>query len=193
MVRLEGHVWEHMAPNIQGMFYQFGPPDVMMLQCDCNNIGTMSLRLLQRFMEQTIHKLFQFLPNCRFVWFEILPRKYYRHMFSLTSTEKSRKRMNSALSVFRVQRGGNYISYPVLKSCSPIFLKDGVPQAVSLNVIQGGIFTIIRGSHNTFPREHLIKVSWSINGQFTMVLGKLCRVWWTLCSREGTRWHVAEF
>lgn len=151
-----GMTWEHMESKIQRLVVQFGPPDVLMLHCGGNSIGTMSLRQLQRFMKQTMYTLYQLLPNCRFIWSEILPRTYYRHMFSLNSAEMSRKRINSAMSAFIIQRGGGYISYPDLKSCSPVLFRDGVHltdigQTIFLNTIQGGLFTIIREGVQHFP------------------------------------------
>ena len=153
-----GMTWEHVAPKIHGLVVQFGPPDVIMLHCGGNSIGTMSLRQLQRFMKQTIYNLYQLLPNCRFIWSEILPRSYYRHMFSISSGEKSRKRINSAMSSFIIQRGGGYISYPDLRSCSTVLYRDGVHltdigQVIFLNAIQGGLYTIIREDVPQFPQR----------------------------------------
>ena len=65
-----------------------------------NSIGTMSLRHLQKFMKVTIVNIQNALPNSKIVWSQILPRNYYRRMFSHHAAEKARVRINSSLSNF---------------------------------------------------------------------------------------------
>lgn len=151
-----GMIWEDVEPKLRELIGQFGYPNVLMLHCGGNSIGTMSLRHLQKFMKLTIVNIQNMLPNCRIIWSQILPRKYYRHMFSREAAEKARARINTSLSNFILARNGGYINYPDLKQCTLKLFPDGthlsdVAQTLFLNGIQGGLYSIIRKNVQIYP------------------------------------------
>lgn len=149
-----GMVWEDVEPWFHELVFQFGYPDVLMLHCGGNSIGTMSLRHLQKFMNLTVSNILAVRPNCKIIWSQILPRTYYRHMFSHVAAENARGRINSSLSNFIIARNGGYINYPDLQRCSQTLYCDGThltdcAQTVFLNAIQGGLFKILRENFKT--------------------------------------------
>lgn len=78
-----GMVWEDVEPWFSELVFQFGYPDVLMLHCGGNSIGTMSLRHLQKFMKLTVSNILAVRPNCKIIWSQILPRTYYRLCFHM--------------------------------------------------------------------------------------------------------------
>ena len=149
-------VWEEVEPKVHQLLSQFGHPDVIMLHCGGNSIGTMSLRHLQKFMKATIVNIQNALPNSKIVWSQILPRNYYRHMFSHHAAEKARVRINSSLSNFIMSKNGGYIHYPDLKQCTQKLFSDGthlsdIAQVLFLNSIQGGLYNIICKNAKIYP------------------------------------------
>jgi hypothetical protein len=92
-----GMVWEEVEPKVHQLLSQFGHPDVIMLYCGGTALA-LSLRHLQKFMKVKIANIQNALPNSKIVWSQILPRNYYRHMFSHHAAEKARVRINSSLS-----------------------------------------------------------------------------------------------
>lgn len=70
--------------------------------------------------------------------------------------EKCRRRLNSTVAAFSINKGGYYIHYPDIKPCR-IFLEDGVHltnlgNEVFLNIIQGAIDAFTTGfGGRSFP------------------------------------------
>lgn len=148
-------VWEDVEPWFHELLFQFGYPDVLMLHCGGNSIGTMSLRH-QKFMKLTVSNILAVRPSCNIIWSQILPKTYYRHMFSHVAVENARVRINSSLSNFIIARNGGYINYSDLQRCSQTLYCDSTnltdcAQTVFLNAIQGGLFNILRENFKTFP------------------------------------------
>uniref|UniRef100_K1PYB2 Uncharacterized protein n=1 Tax=Magallana gigas TaxID=29159 RepID=K1PYB2_MAGGI len=86
----KGMVWEDVEPGFRDLVQQFGYPDVLMIHCGGISIGTMSFRRLQKYMKLTVTNIHSMRPNCRIIWPQILPRKYYRHMFSHIAADSTR-------------------------------------------------------------------------------------------------------
>lgn len=82
-------VWKKRHGMKRRRALQFGYPEVLMLHCTGNSIGTMSLRRLQTFMKFSVSNTLAIQPNCKIIWSQILPRTYYRHMFSHVAAERS--------------------------------------------------------------------------------------------------------
>ena len=151
-----GMIWEDLLQIIVSNIEELGQPDLILIHCGGNSIGTMSLRSLQRFMKLTILKISNMLTDCKIVWSQILPRTYYRHMFSRVAAEKARKRINNSLSSFIMSKGGCYISYPELRDCVPKFYRDGthlseLGQFFFLNTIQSALFKIFTENVQRYP------------------------------------------
>ena len=110
-----GWFGEDVETKVRSLVQELGAPDILVIHCGGNSIGTCSLRGLQGFMKRIISNIFNMLPTyCKIVWSQILPRSYYIYMFSHVAAEKARKRINSSLSNFIRARGGCYINYPDL-------------------------------------------------------------------------------
>lgn len=155
----KGMVWEDVEPGFRDLVQQFGYPDVLMIHCGGNSIGTMSLRRLQKYMKLTVANIHSMRPNCRIIWSQILPRTYYRHMFSHIAAEKARVRINSSMSNFVIARNGGYINYPDLQKCNSNLYPDGThlsdcAQTLFLNGIQSGLYKILLENLDTFPPLH---------------------------------------
>lgn len=149
-------VWEEVEPIVKSIVQKRGKPDVILIHGGGNSIGTMPLARLQKFMKLTFANLQTFLPQTRFIWSQILPRRYYRHMFSNIAADKARKRINKSLAPFVIARNGAYIKYPGLQQCSSTFYRDGthlsdIAQVTFLNTIRDGLLSIIQRNARIFP------------------------------------------
>lgn len=83
-----GMVWEDVETWFHELVFRFGYPDVLMLLCGGNSIGTMSLRHLQKFMKLTISNILAVRPNCKI----ICHRFYQGHITGICFTCSSGKR-----------------------------------------------------------------------------------------------------
>ncbi|KAK3091282.1 hypothetical protein FSP39_018589 [Pinctada imbricata] len=151
-----GMRWEEIEPEVLRLLGQYKKPDVLMIHCGGNSIGTFSSRHLQKFMKLSIVNIQKMLPQCKIIWSQILPRTYYRYMYCHSAAEKVRKRINSSIKNFVLNRGGAYIYYPDLETCCPRLFSDGthlteVGQFCFLNTIQGGLYKIVKNNLTIYP------------------------------------------
>lgn len=58
----KGMVWEDVEPGFRDLVQQFGYPDVLIIHCGGNSIGTMSLRRLQKYMKLTVANIHSMRP-----------------------------------------------------------------------------------------------------------------------------------
>lgn len=154
-----GMVWEDVEPTITNIIEQRGHPDWVMLHCGGSSIGTMPLLRLQKFIKLTVVNLQTILPNTRFIWSQILPRNYYRHMLSNIAGETARKRINKSLAPFIVKRKGACLKYPDLQQCSPKYYRDGVhlsdtAQNTFLKTIRAGLLNILHNNVKVYAKSH---------------------------------------
>ena len=152
-----GMVWEDVETKVRSLVQELGAPDILVIHCGGNSIGTCSLRGLQGFMKRIISNIFNMLPTySKIVWSQILPRSYYIYMFSHVAAEKARKRINSSLSNFIRARGGCYINYPDLNECDRKLYRDGthltdIGQFLFLNTIQSALFKFSTENIQCYP------------------------------------------
>lgn len=120
-----GVVWEDADLWFHELVFQFGYPDVLILHCGGNSIYAMPLRRLQKFVKLTAFNILAVKLNCKIIWSQILPRTYYRQMFSHLAAENAEVRINSSMPNFIIAENGDYFNSPDLQRCSLTFYRDG--------------------------------------------------------------------
>ena len=132
------------------------PPDFIIIPIGVNDIGNVRIGYLQLKLKQFITWVSEQLPHASIVFSQILPRSEWRYSEDIETMEKCRRRLNSTVAAFSINKGGYYIHYPDIKPCR-IFLEDGVHltnlgNEVFLNIIQGAIDAFTTGfGGRSFP------------------------------------------
>ena len=155
---ISGLTWERVVPTIDNLCFLHPSPDVLVIHCGGNDIGTHSLWGLQGFMKRIMYNLIQRFPQTCVVWSHILPRRYWRHALSCEAADKSRMRINSSISAFTLKHGGAYISYPDIVPFhnSKMLQTDGVHLSMLgnsnfINTLQGAINTFTSSDCRIYP------------------------------------------
>ena len=117
----------------------------------------MSLFDFRNVIGQFVQYMNFLLPNTLLVWSQILPRRYWRYMYSNIAAEQCRIRLNSFAATEIIMNGGAYIKYPDLQSCSDSLVStDGVHltslgNEIFLNTLQGALYTFMYSFEHVFP------------------------------------------
>lgn len=152
-----GMTWEELYKSVHDIFLEEGPPQMLIIHCGANNIGTMSVRKLRNFMKFTISQIVKLMPCTLIVWSEMLPRLSWRYMVSNIAAENARIRINSCIATFVIsQKRGGCIRYPDIKQETTKLFSDGVHlselgNSLFVNTIQGGIYTFISSKACIYP------------------------------------------
>ena len=101
------------------------PPDFIIIQTGRNDIGNVRIGYSQLQLNQFIPWVSEELPHASIVFSQRLPRSEWRYSEDIETMEKYRRRLNSTVAAFLINKGGYYIHYPDIKP-SNVFLEDGV-------------------------------------------------------------------
>ena len=146
-----------MGQYIDSLIARQGRPDILIIHCGGNDIGTVSIRKLRVKFNMFIKYLFDVFPDTLIVWSQILPRLYWRHMLSSIAAEQTRQRLNNYVSARVLQQGGAFIKYPELQKYScKLYEVDGVHLSrvgygIFISTIQGALYLFINSLQNVFP------------------------------------------
>lgn len=176
-------VWEDADPWFHELVFQFGYPDVLILHYGGNSIDAMPLRRLQKFVKLTAFNILAFKLNCKIIWSQILPRTYYRQMFSHLAAENAEVRINSSMPNFIIAENGDYFNFLDLQKCSLTFYRDGNHLTDSAQTIFLMPFRMVCSKvyvkiSRPFPRYQVIPVIFTFTfiTQFCYGLGKFARL-----------------
>lgn len=82
-------------------------PDIIILHCGTNDLGSVPHHLIQRAMRSNFNEVFQSAPGAIILWSDIIPRKAYSVAFSTVKVDKARKKVNKfARKLLLGPRGG---------------------------------------------------------------------------------------
>ena len=147
----------YVETKVTELLRKYGHPDMVIVHAGGNNFGTSSCLTLRKMFRYCIIHLNQLLPDTLVVWSQILPRTYWRYMFSGEAAEKVRLRLNNFAGSLAIRQGGAYIKYPDLNVVtSDLFADDGVHlkslgNEIFLTTLQGAIYTFITSLQQIYP------------------------------------------
>ena len=159
-----GVYWEHQSGmrlcnvlELATYMKNFYPlPDLLVLHCGGNDIGFKPMVEVTWEAKTICDQLKSLLPHTILVWSQILPRKSWRYIAMTSVAERSRKRINSCISTYYINRGGRTVKYPDITNDFRLFKADGVHLSVlgcdlMLNNLSGAVYAFLNSSDVVFP------------------------------------------
>jgi lysophospholipase L1-like esterase len=132
-------------------------PDLMVIHCGGNDLGTVDLYNLLNNVKTQILSLKTNFPNSTLVWSQILPRKNWRYSNDCQAMERSRKKLNRVAATTVLKLNGCYLKHPdLLQDISKFLMPDGVHlnqlgNAIFLNTLQGGLEFFVLKMGQVYP------------------------------------------
>lgn len=126
--------WDEFISRVTYLLNFEQPPDIMVLHCGGNSIGTIKLHEFRSKIRETLHKLMEMLPTTKLVWSQILPRFKWRFSQNTKAQNIAAERLNNFAAWICIQSGGGYLKYPEIGWNEPdLFCEDGVHLSVMGN------------------------------------------------------------
>ena len=111
-------------------------PTAILIHCGGNDLGLTPLKSLRNLVKLIFVLLKEQYSSANVIWSEILPRSVWRYSDNLQAMERCRKRLNGFAGKLAIEKGGAYISHPLLrKGDSKYFLHHGVHLSEAGNYI----------------------------------------------------------
>lgn len=125
---------------------QHNSPDIIVIHCGGNNVGSTPLGQLMFSLRSLLNELFQKYSFALIVFSQILPRLKWRYERNHNSLELARKRINNSISTKIVKKGGALIKYPeIVEESQALFRRDQVHLSslgndIFLHTLQGALY-----------------------------------------------------
>ena len=157
-----GMRWHHVEPELHYLLKVACPPNILMIHCGGNDLGSVASGQLRYEIKQSIKRIMTMLPNTLLVWSQILPRKHWLRARSPNSVSKARVRINSAIATYTLANRGAYIKYPeICIESEGLWYKDGIHLSslgndLFLNCLQGALSYFITSDQSIFPPLEIV-------------------------------------
>ncbi|XP_077783184.1 uncharacterized protein LOC144327470 [Podarcis muralis] len=122
-----GMLWKELLPLIQRRVLLEGPPTAIVIQLGENDLVSHSCFVLRSIIMEDVRDLAAMVPSTKIIWSKLLQRRKWRGSPSVEATERSRKRINDAVSKLVADLGGFVIPHPLIRfKATELFMMDGV-------------------------------------------------------------------
>ncbi|OCT76599.1 hypothetical protein XELAEV_18031802mg [Xenopus laevis] len=125
-VRRRGLKWEEIVPLVVQNAKEFGPPDIIVLHAGGNDVGQCPMKFLIKDIRRDCLRLWSLFPEAVLIWSEIIPRALWRGAHSHQAVNRSRIKINRAVSKFVQGNGGIVVRHMDLEKDRGYFRPDGV-------------------------------------------------------------------
>lgn len=151
--------WESFTPSVDANMRTEPRPDWLLIQLGSNDICLIKSKELIENIKSDVLRLHALFPNLKFIWSEILPRRYWHFAEGHKSTENTRKRVNKAVRKIFLEDIplGYAIRHPNIKEKErSLYRHDGchmsdIGNDIYLQNIQAGFETFITSGKRVFP------------------------------------------
>ncbi|XP_077788332.1 uncharacterized protein LOC144328495 [Podarcis muralis] len=122
-----GMLWKELLPLIQRRVLLEGPPTAIVIQLGENDLVSHSCFVLRAMILGDLRDVAAMVPPTKIIWSKLLQRRKWRGSPCVEATERSRKRINAAVSKLVADLGGFVISHPLIRfKATELFMTDGV-------------------------------------------------------------------
>lgn len=129
-----GMRWREFLPLIKRRVLLLGPPSAIVVQLGENDMVSFPCYTLRTVILQDLRELAAMVPNTKLIWSQLLQRRIWWGSPCPASTEKVRKRINSAVGKLVVSLGGCVIPHPRISFKEEVLYRaDGVHLSTSGN------------------------------------------------------------
>lgn len=119
--------WSGFMDLVLGREQVWGRPEWLVVHLGGNDLRPVKGRELIWRIKGDMARIGEVWPGVRFVWSDIVPRQIWRDSRDVRALDRSRSRMNWAVSQFVVAQGGVAIRHPrLLVENREYFYRDGV-------------------------------------------------------------------
>ncbi|XP_041438197.1 translation initiation factor IF-2-like isoform X3 [Xenopus laevis] len=121
-----GLSWLQIRAWIEDKFRQEGPPDVLVLHAGGNDVGKIPMRDLIGRMKQDLVRIRAMAPRLVVIWSQIVPRLVWRGARDLKAVQRTRAKINAAMTKFVHKAGGIVVRHVMLERDPKYYRPDGV-------------------------------------------------------------------
>ncbi|XP_041444662.1 uncharacterized protein LOC121402213 isoform X2 [Xenopus laevis] len=125
-VSRRGLKWEEIVPLVVQKAKEFGPPDIIVIHAGGNDVGQCPMKFLIKDIRRDCLRLWSLFPEAVLIWSEIIPRALWRGAHSHQAVNRSRIKINRAVSKFVQGNGGIVVRHMDLEKDRGYFRPDGV-------------------------------------------------------------------
>lgn len=94
------------------------------------------------------------MPNTKFIWSQILPRRSWRYISDNVIANKMRTRINSCLGTDFIKNGGGYLKFPDIDQNSIYFSSDDCHLSLlGYDTISGAVYTFLYTNEQVYPKQ----------------------------------------
>lgn len=101
-------------------------PSVVIIHLGSNDLCQQKTSILYNAIRKDITELAQCLPNCVFIWSDLLPRLFWKGAKNIKKIELKRKRVNREGRNVCLKMGGRFIKHTVDHTTPNLYWEDGV-------------------------------------------------------------------
>ncbi|XP_053379265.1 uncharacterized protein LOC123548373 isoform X1 [Mercenaria mercenaria] len=141
------------------------PPEVLIIHCGGNDLGSSGMTTLKLtwMVKNMLSEWLGMMPNTKFVWCQILPRRSWRYIPDYVIANKMRARVNSCLGTYFIKHGGAYIKFPEINQDPIYFSSDDCHLSsfgydIMVNIFSGAVYTFLFTSEQVFPKTDMIQL-----------------------------------
>lgn len=156
-----GMRWHEMVRKVKQLLTIADSPTILIVHCGGNDMGLISPKTLREKIVRDLRVIQGLLPFTKIIWSQILPRALWKIDNSM-DINRARLRVNSYVAKIVVNNlNGGYIKYPDISiDRTELFQSDNVHLSeigsnILLNILSGGIESIIRGLQCVYPDMYM--------------------------------------